>query len=109
MCPFAGVGVNVGMEDALQLARQISSYRDDWKTGLATATKEYEQEMFARAEKNAAKTWEYTAVFFNPVGAEYMVQYFGNIKAKEEAATRDQAAGETKVAAEIKVAADVQA
>ena len=42
MCPFAGVGVDVGMEDALQLARRVIAHKDEGKDGIAIATKEYE-------------------------------------------------------------------
>ena len=105
MCPFAGVGVNVGMEDALQLARRVIAHQGEGKDGIALATKEYELEMFVRAKQQAAKTWEYTGVFFNPIGAEYMVEYFGAIKAKEEAA---KFAGKKETAGtELTVAADV--
>lgn len=121
MCPFAGVGVNVGMLDALQCARAIIARKPEWdhlatfgeKQSLAAAIAEYEEEMFARSAKDAAKTMEYQNVFFNPVGAEYMVEYFGNIKAKEEATAasdkgllRPEAQG--AAAEEIKSAAEIQ-
>ena len=101
------------MLDALQCARAIIAQKPKWdnlavfseKTSLAAATKEYEEEMFARSAKDAAKTMEYQNVFFNPIGAEYMVEYFGNIKAKEEtnAGIRldAQTVVEPKTAAEI--------
>lgn len=100
MCPFAGVGVNVGMQDALELARRLISRKAKLnspeasvrKANFVAALKDYELEMFSRAESNAKKTWEYMNVFFNPVGAEFMVQYFGAIKAKEERAKAEVAA-----------------
>ena len=40
--------------------------------------------MFARTAKHVAKTVEYQNILFNPVGLEYMVEYLGTIKAREE-------------------------
>lgn len=102
MTPFAGVGVNCGMQDALELARRIIKRKDEWtteeslKVSVSDATKEYELEMWPRAKANAEKTWEYLGVFFNPIGAEEMVRYFGAIKmaedkAKEEAKATEEA------------------
>lgn len=107
MTPFAGVGVNCGMQDALELARRIIKRKDEWtteeklKTSVSDATKEYELEMWPRAKANAEKTWEYLGVFFNPIGAEEMVRYFGAIKmaedkAKEEAKAREEAEAAAK-------------
>jgi len=94
MCPFAGVGVNVGMQDALELVKRLIARKSELaspdlyirKSGIAAALKSYELEMFDRAEINAKLTWDYYHVFFNPGGAEYMVKYFGEIKAKEQRA-----------------------
>ena len=104
------------MLDALQCARAIIGRKSEWdnlavfseQKALAAAVAEYEEEMFARSSKDAAKTMEYQNVFFNPVGAEYMVEYFGNIKAKEEASsggikTDAQGATEIKSAAAINI------
>ena len=104
------------MLDALQCARAIIARKSEWdnlavfseQKALAAALAEYEEEMFARSAKDAAKTMEYQNVFFNPVGAEYMVEYFGNIKAQEEGSSGGvkvdaQAATEIKSAAEIHV------
>jgi 2-polyprenyl-6-methoxyphenol hydroxylase-like FAD-dependent oxidoreductase len=55
MTPFAGVGVNVGMTDALVLGREIIAAAKGEK-GLAEATRDYEKEMFPRAEMFAKKT-----------------------------------------------------
>ena len=108
MTPFAGVGVNVGMQDALELAKRIIARKGEWtsepdlKASIAAATKEFELEMWPRAKANAEKTWEYLGIFFNPVGAEEMVRYFGNIKmledkAKEEAKAKEDAEAAEKV------------
>ncbi len=105
MTPFAGVGVNVGMQDALELARRIIKRKDEWtnesavKASVAAATKEFELEMWPRAKANAEKTWEYLGVFFNPIGAEEMVRYFGNIKMLEDKAKEESKAKEEAEAA----------
>lgn len=107
MTPFAGVGVNCGMQDALELARRIIKRKDEWtteenlKASVSEATKDYELEMWPRAKENAEKTWEYLGVFFNPIGAEEMVRYFGAIKmaedkAKEEAKAKQEAEATAK-------------
>lgn len=99
MTPFAGVGVKCGMQDALELARRIIKRKDEWtteeklKTSVSDATKEYELEMWPRAKANAEKTWEYLGVFFNPIGAEEMVRYFGAIKMAEDKPRKRQRPG----------------
>ncbi|KAJ4287370.1 hypothetical protein N0V90_012769 [Kalmusia sp. IMI 367209] len=55
MTPFAGVGVNVGMTDALVLAKNIIASRTGEKT-LDEAVKAYEEEMWPRARKYMEKT-----------------------------------------------------
>lgn len=100
MTPFAGVGVNVGMQDSLELARGLIARKSELagsdmsvrKLSIAAVVKEYELEMFDRAEMNAKKTWEYHHLFFNPGGAEYMVQRFAEIKAKEKEARATEVA-----------------
>lgn len=107
MTPFAGVGVNCGMQDALEFARRIIKRKDEWtteeklKASVSDATKEFELEMWPRAKANAEKTWEYLGVFFNHIGAEEMVRYFGAIKmaedkAKEAAKAKEEAEGAVK-------------
>ncbi|KAK5689872.1 hypothetical protein LTR97_012632 [Elasticomyces elasticus] len=65
MTPFAGVGVNVAMADALVLARAIISRKDSFfakalsnRQNIAGAIKEYEKFMFGFAKENAEKTYE---------------------------------------------------
>jgi 2-polyprenyl-6-methoxyphenol hydroxylase-like FAD-dependent oxidoreductase len=63
MPPFAGVGVNVAMEDALKLGRAIISRKQELLSPditqasicrvLSEAIMGYEEEMFPRAKKNA--------------------------------------------------------
>jgi 2-polyprenyl-6-methoxyphenol hydroxylase-like FAD-dependent oxidoreductase len=55
MTPFAGVGVNVGMTDALVLSGEIIAAAKG-KKNLNDAVQSYEKEMFGRAEKNMRKT-----------------------------------------------------
>src|SRR4051794_20404499 len=68
MTPFAGVGVNVAMEDALSLATQIKKWKQNvWdKAGpnassslLIEPVRAYEEEMFVRAEAYAKETMMY--------------------------------------------------
>ena len=68
MTPFAGVGVNVAMVDALMLARAIVKHRDvgDWNMAVS----EYEEEMFVRAEKNAKKSYAGLKNHFQKGGSE---------------------------------------
>lgn len=69
MTPFAGVGVNVGMMDALVLGREIVNA---WKgeKGLDVAVRAYEEEMVARAAKFAKKTAGGKDNHFKAGGAE---------------------------------------
>ena len=71
MTPFAGVGVNVGMTDALVLAREI---RKAWEgeKGVDEALQAYETEMFPRAEGNAAKTARNKVGHFSDGGSRHM-------------------------------------
>jgi 2-polyprenyl-6-methoxyphenol hydroxylase-like FAD-dependent oxidoreductase len=55
MTPFAGVGVNVGMTDALILGREIILASKGEKA-LDEAVQAYEKEMFPRAKKYMQKT-----------------------------------------------------
>ncbi|KAI1825837.1 monooxygenase [Xylaria intraflava] len=99
MTPFAGVGVNVAMEDGLKLARRLVACRDICaKTELSTherhlsnAVREYEEEMFARAESYAKETWMYFNLFFHEKGGRPMCEHFANAK-KEQAAAAAAAA-----------------
>lgn len=100
MTPFAGVGVNASMEDALHLARKIIGHKDDWnalppqesRTGLAAALREYEEAMFVRAEDFAKQTWMYLGLFFHERGGIAMVEHFEQAKAQEKATTDQETA-----------------
>lgn len=57
MTPFARVGVNLAMVDALKLAKTFVGYAGE-KEKLFAAMREFEAEMFERAEQYAWKTWD---------------------------------------------------
>ena len=57
MTPFAGVGVNLAMEDALVLARSLTKQRGR-ESMLTEALQEFETNMFQRAEAGAAMTYQ---------------------------------------------------
>lgn len=53
--PFAGIGLNCGMKDALDLADSIKEVLEE-KRDLNTAVEEFESTMFSRAAEDMAKT-----------------------------------------------------
>jgi 2-polyprenyl-6-methoxyphenol hydroxylase-like FAD-dependent oxidoreductase len=69
MTPFAGVGVNVGMTDALVLGREIIEAVQGEKS-LDEALRAYEQEMFPRARKYMEKTERGKQNHFSADGAK---------------------------------------
>lgn len=94
MTPFAGVGVNVAMEDALSLATQIKQWKVNvWdKAGpsassslLIEPVRAYEEEMFVRAEAYAKETMMYYDLFFHERGGVAMCEQFAKAKAEEKA------------------------
>ena len=84
MSPFAGVGVNVAMEDALELAQHIIN-RGTQKN-LATAVSGYEDAMFDRAEKYANQSWMFLNLFFHKRGGEAMMEHFAKVRSEEQTA-----------------------
>ncbi|KAF1840569.1 FAD/NAD(P)-binding domain-containing protein [Cucurbitaria berberidis CBS 394.84] len=83
--PYAGEGVNVGMNDALVLAREIANAYNN-ETDLGEATRAYEQEMFPRAAKAAAKTMRGKINHFSANGGKefadmFKAHYYGSSKA----------------------------
>ncbi|KAA8911528.1 hypothetical protein FN846DRAFT_917035 [Sphaerosporella brunnea] len=58
MGPFAGVGVHLAMEDALELTAALVARQNDLTEPVALAAdlEEYEMPVFIRAQKNAQKT-----------------------------------------------------
>jgi 2-polyprenyl-6-methoxyphenol hydroxylase-like FAD-dependent oxidoreductase len=100
MTPFAGVGVNVALEDALHLARNIIAHKGDWhavpqadgRIGLAAALKEYEEAMFVRAEEFAKQTWMYLCLFFHERGGIAMVEHFEQTRAQDKTTAQEKGA-----------------
>ncbi|PVH88650.1 FAD/NAD(P)-binding domain-containing protein [Cadophora sp. DSE1049] len=77
MTPFAGVGVNLALNDALDLATALlkrkDAFRDDLQGALSEAVKDYEEPMFERAKENMEKTWQGTKGHFSAGGIDQRV------------------------------------
>lgn len=86
MTPFAGVGVNVGMTDALVLGREIADVVAGKKT-LDEATRAYEEEMVPRAARFAQKTLRGKENHFSEHGAE---EFAGMLRAHHDVAKARQ-------------------
>jgi 2-polyprenyl-6-methoxyphenol hydroxylase-like FAD-dependent oxidoreductase len=69
MTPFAGVGVNIAMVDALDLSRAIASCVDN-NENIRTAMSTFEKEMFQRSQMFANKTWKNMQSHFSATGIE---------------------------------------
>lgn len=96
MTPFAGVGVNVALADALDLSRALLKRKDDFKSDLhghlADALREYEGPMFERAEENMAKSWAGLQHHFSAHGIDERVKRLqGRAKTREAAKLRQDA------------------
>ncbi|KAF2501544.1 FAD/NAD(P)-binding domain-containing protein [Lophium mytilinum] len=71
MTPFAGVGVNAAMLDALELSKAIvAAAQEPEKGGLVEAIQGYEKELFPRGEKYARKTLKNLDGHFRKGGSE---------------------------------------
>ncbi|TVY24427.1 Tetracycline resistance protein from transposon [Lachnellula hyalina] len=77
MTPFAGVGVNVAMGDALELANAIIARKESKtakfvsdKNNIARAIEQYEKSMFERGERAATKTMHGLKGHFSATGSE---------------------------------------
>lgn len=77
MTPFAGVGVNVAMADALELARALVQRKESFiakafsdNKNIAVAIKQYEKSMFERGKQNAQKTANNMKLHFSADGGE---------------------------------------
>ena len=72
MTPFAGEGVNLAMQDALQLSQAIisaaESTSDDTNAVLDQKVAEFEQDMFKRATKTQKLTYDMMQMFISPKG-----------------------------------------
>ena len=100
MTPFAGVGVNVALADALSLARALVKRKGgpeaDLKRSLAEALQEYEGPMFERAKENMNKTWIGLNHHFSADGIEERVRRLqARTKQIEEWKARQRKAGES--------------
>ncbi|KAF2686348.1 FAD/NAD(P)-binding domain-containing protein [Lentithecium fluviatile CBS 122367] len=73
MTPFAGVGVNVAMQDAMELAHAI---RGTPRADLGSGLREFEVAMWQRAKQNAEATMMYLNLFFHERGGYAMVEHF---------------------------------
>lgn len=79
MTPFAGVGVNAAMADALALGNAIKeavvgSECENENKSLEAAIQEYEMELFVRGEAFATKTAQNMDKHFSPGGSEEMAK-----------------------------------
>ncbi|KAI2620985.1 FAD/NAD(P)-binding domain-containing protein [Hypomontagnella submonticulosa] len=76
MTPFAGVGVNIGMMDALELAEGIVGFvgAEEKGEGLAGMLRRYEEGMWERSRKGAELTANMMGVVFGPGGAEAVAE-----------------------------------
>jgi len=73
MPPFAGEGVNMAMQDALELSECLtnSNFAD-----LTEAIRHYEDQMRLRASNTAQLTLEQTEVMHSPNALEHMLAFF---------------------------------
>ncbi|KAK8001049.1 hypothetical protein PG991_013271 [Apiospora marii] len=78
MTPFAGVGVNLGMEDALDLAHAVVGKENSQEntSSMGMRIKRFEEAMWARAKQNAEATLMYQDLFFHKSGGTAMVEHF---------------------------------
>ncbi|KAL5351581.1 hypothetical protein ACLOAV_003441 [Pseudogymnoascus australis] len=78
MTPFAGVGVNLALADALDLARALLKRKDafesDLQGAIGNATKEYEGPMFERSKENMEKTLTGLQHHFSADGIDHRVK-----------------------------------
>ncbi|KAJ1766360.1 hypothetical protein IW140_004998 [Coemansia sp. RSA 1813] len=93
MTPFAGVGVNVAMTDAMDLAKEIARRKGSVAAGargdaynIGAAVEEYEKDMFERARVNATKTRKNLELHFSEEG---VVEMAGRLEAHARADKRD--------------------
>ncbi|KAK1771969.1 hypothetical protein QBC33DRAFT_525299 [Phialemonium atrogriseum] len=89
MTPFAGVGVNVALADAMELARAIVKRKESVVAkvrsdayNIGVAVEEYEKEMFERGRMNAEKTRKNLGLHFSAEGGQEMA---GRLRAHAEA------------------------
>jgi 2-polyprenyl-6-methoxyphenol hydroxylase-like FAD-dependent oxidoreductase len=83
MTPFAGVGVNLAMVDALKLAKTLVEYAGE-KENLVTALREFETEMFERADEYARKTRDNMQSHFSANGGRERAQMLRGRETKRQ-------------------------
>ncbi|KAJ5083929.1 hypothetical protein NUU61_008508 [Penicillium alfredii] len=69
MTPFAGQGVNLGMEDALKLSQAIIKATNSPESDLTAAIKTFEEDLFVRAKSTAELTHDMMTWFLFTEGA----------------------------------------
>ncbi|KAJ5186447.1 hypothetical protein N7449_011211 [Penicillium cf. viridicatum] len=73
MTPFAGVGVNAAMLDALELGKTLVSLKMGKFPSLSKAIEKYERELFPRGQKFAQKTVKNMETHFSADGCNHLV------------------------------------
>ncbi|ESZ90948.1 hypothetical protein SBOR_8666 [Sclerotinia borealis F-4128] len=96
MTPFAGVGVNIALADAMLLAHALSKQKDNFEAdlegSLKQAIQEYEDQMFKVAKINMEKTYQGLINHFSAGGIEHRVKHMQKLQKLQESATRIEAA-----------------
>ncbi|KAI1208211.1 FAD/NAD(P)-binding domain-containing protein [Annulohypoxylon truncatum] len=89
MTPFAGVGVNLAMQDALDLAHTIiaKDTEPEDSSSLSVGLQKFEVGMWARAKQNAEATIMYQDLFFHKRGGVAMVEHFAKRRQEDEQKT----------------------
>jgi 2-polyprenyl-6-methoxyphenol hydroxylase-like FAD-dependent oxidoreductase len=87
MTPFAGVGVNVAMEDALELSEALGQAQS--MGSVAEALQSYEVKMWKRAHEIAELNMMYQGLFFHKRGGIAMVEHFAEQRLAGEKARQD--------------------
>lgn len=100
MTPFAGVGVNLAMTDALELAKALIARKESIVAkafsdnhNISVAIKEYEKGLFVRGEEYAKKTWDNMQTHFSKNGGEERVRKMKG-RYEQEKAAKEKAAAE---------------
>ena len=96
MTPFAGVGVNVALADALDLSRALlkrkGKFENNLHGNLADALQEFEGPMFERARENMVKTRGGLQHHFSAHGIDERVKMLqGRARQREIAKQREEA------------------
>lgn len=73
MTPLTGVGVNLAMHDAYDLASAIENVVVNGAS-IDSALEEYERRMFARATENVEGTRHSQALFFSGLEVQEVIQ-----------------------------------